>query len=65
MKIKYFQETDTLYIEFKANDIVETRELDDHTLFEVDSQGQLCALTLEHAKVRANLHNFSFEQMAA
>jgi uncharacterized protein YuzE len=65
MKIKYFQETDTLYIEFKANDIVETQELDDHTLFEVDSHGQLCALTLEHAKVRANLQNFSFEQMAA
>ncbi|HWE01370.1 MAG TPA: DUF2283 domain-containing protein [Tepidisphaeraceae bacterium] len=27
MKIKYFQEADTLYIEFKATAVVETRDL--------------------------------------
>ena len=32
MKIKYFQGTDTLYIEFRADRITETRDLDENTL---------------------------------
>ncbi|KAA0253167.1 DUF2283 domain-containing protein [Acidobacteria bacterium ACD] len=27
MKVEYFVETDTLYIEFRAGDVVETRDL--------------------------------------
>ncbi len=64
MKIKYFQETDTLYIEFKDAEIVETRDLDESTLLEVDSNGNICAITIEHAKDRADIRHFSYEQMA-
>ena len=32
MKIQYFQDTDTLYIEFKASKVAETRDLDENTL---------------------------------
>jgi uncharacterized protein YuzE len=31
MKIKYFRDTDTLYIEFNAGDVAETRDLDENT----------------------------------
>ena len=65
MKVKYFQDTDTLYIEFRAADIVETRDLDEDTLLELDAQGRVCALTLEHAQTRADIPTFSFEQIAA
>jgi uncharacterized protein YuzE len=65
MKIKYFQDTDTLYIEFRAGDIAETRDLDEDTLLELDAQGRVCALTLEHAQARADIPAFSFEQVAA
>jgi hypothetical protein len=30
VKVRYFEETDTLYIEFKATGIVETRNLDEN-----------------------------------
>ena len=63
MKIKYFQETDTLYIEFNTNGIVETKELDENTILDLDANGKICALTLEHAKERTNLKKFSFEQI--
>ena len=63
MKIKYFQETDTLYIEFNTNSIVETKELDENTILDLDANGKICALTLEHAKERTNLQKFSFEQI--
>ncbi len=65
MKIKYFRETDTLYIEFRSGGIVETRDLDENTQLDVDADGQICALTMEHASERADVPHFSFEQIAA
>lgn len=63
MKIKYFQDTDTLYIEFKIAEIVETKDLDENTLLDLDRDGNICALTIEHAKERADIPHFSFEQI--
>ena len=34
MKIKYFQDTDTLYIEFRSVDVAETKDLDENTLLD-------------------------------
>lgn len=65
MKVKYFRDTDTLYIEFRAEAIVESRDLDENTLIELDSEGRICAMTLEHASQRTDATHFSFEQIAA
>jgi uncharacterized protein YuzE len=66
MKIKYFSDTDTLYIEFRADKIVaETRDLDENTLLDVDAAGNICGITVEHASERADIPRFSYEQMAA
>jgi len=65
MKIKYFEDTDTLYIEFKAAKIVESKDLDENTILDIDAAGNICAITLEHAKDRADIPSFSFEQVAA
>lgn len=40
MNIKYFQETDTLYIEFRKGEISETCDLDENTLLDVDASGR-------------------------
>jgi uncharacterized protein YuzE len=65
MKIKYFQDTDTLYIEFRTGRVAEARDLDENTLLEVDEQGRVCALTMEHASQRTDIPGFSYEQIAA
>ena len=65
MKIKYFRDTDTLYIEFSAGEIVETKDLDENTEVDVDRGRNICAITIEHAKERADLPHFSFEQVGA
>ena len=65
MKISYYQDTDTLYIEFKSNESVETRDLDENTLLDLDAEGNICAITVEHARDRADIPHFSFEQFAA
>ena len=63
MKIKYFQETDTLIIEFKVTDVAETRDLDENTLLDFDSNGNICAITIEHARERTDIPQFSYEQV--
>ena len=65
MKVTYFQDTDTLYIEFKSRGIVETKDLDGNTQLDVDGEGKICALTIEHARERADLQHFSFEQVSS
>ena len=65
MTIKYFQDTDTLHIEFRAAEVVETRDLDENTQLDIDKYGNICAMTIEHARDRADIPNFSFEQIAA
>jgi uncharacterized protein YuzE len=65
MKVKYFQDTDTLYIELRPGPVAETKDLDENTLLDLDSQGNVCAITIEHAKERTDIANFSYEQVAA
>ena len=65
MKVKYFEDTDTLYIEFRDDAIVETRDLDEYTILELDARGRLCAMTLEHASSRTDAKHVSFEKIAA
>ena len=45
MKVIYFADTDTLYIEFTAGPVAETRDLDEHTLLNVDAEQRICAIT--------------------
>ncbi|HEX9264223.1 MAG TPA: DUF2283 domain-containing protein [Candidatus Binatia bacterium] len=63
MKIKYFQDTDTLHIEFRPTEVVETKDLDENTLLDLDRDGQICAITIEHASTRAEIPKFSYEQI--
>ncbi len=65
MKIKYFQDTDTLYIEFREAEVAETRDLDEDTLLDLDKEGNVSAITVEHARERADIPHFFFEQFAA
>ncbi len=65
MKIQNFQKTDTLYIEFLAVEVAETRDLDENTILDLGSSGNLCAITVEHASKQADIPHFSFEQIAA
>lgn len=65
MKVKYFADTDTLYIELRAADIGDTRDLDENTELVLDDQGRICAITLEHASQRAEIPQFSYEMIPA
>ena len=65
MKITHFLETDTIYIEFCPSEVCETRDLDDNTLLDLDRDGCLCAITIEHASERITIPAFTYEQVPA
>ncbi len=65
MRVRYFEDTDTLYIELKAGRVADSRDLDENTLIDVDEHGQILAITIEHARDCADLAAFSYEQVAA
>jgi uncharacterized protein YuzE len=54
-----------LYIEFNSGHIIETRDLDENTMLDLDQEGNVCAITLEHASVRAELPHVVIEGLAA
>ncbi|CAG7856517.1 hypothetical protein MCAMS1_01032 [biofilm metagenome] len=65
MKIRYYQDTDTLYIELRPADVSETKDWDENTLIDLDTSGNICGITIEHASERADIPAFSYEQIAA
>ena len=65
MKIRYFADTDTLYIEFREKGIVDTRDLDENTTMDLDAEGNVLALTLEHASKRTDVNQLVLEGIAA
>jgi uncharacterized protein YuzE len=66
MRVRYFTDTDTLWIELRPSPTVETRDVDHDTLVvEVDAAGSVCAITIEHASQRTDLSSFYFERVTA
>lgn len=65
MKIQYFEDTDTLYIIFSNHPPVETKDLDENTLIDLDQNGQLCSLTIEHAKERVGMPEIEYKTIMA
>jgi len=65
MKVKYFSDTDTLYIEFRDSDIVESKDLDENTILDLDAEGNVCAITFEHASRRTDVSHLTVEGIAA
>ena len=54
MKVRYFADTDTRLIEFRDAPVAESRDLDQNTVLDVDRDGNVCAITIEHASKRAD-----------
>jgi uncharacterized protein YuzE len=65
IKIQYFEDTDTLYIFFSMKSPTETKDLDESTLIDFDKDGQLCGMTIEHAKERVGIPEIVYERIPA
>lgn len=65
MKVKYFPDTDTALIEFTDKEVFETKEISENIYIDLDKNGSLVGITIEHAKANAGLWEFSYQEMAS
>jgi uncharacterized protein YuzE len=63
MTVKYFEDTDTALLEFSNRAVIETKEISENIYIDIDDEGNLVNMTIEHAVEKANIRNFSFETM--
>jgi len=63
MIIKYFSDTDTALLEFSDRGIAETKEISENIYIDLDKNGNLVSVTVEHAMKQANLAELSYHQM--
>ena len=65
MKVKYFKDTDTALLEFSDAAVDETRELSENVYVDLDKNGNLVSMTIEHAAATAQLPQVSLEEIGA
>ena len=63
MKVRYFSDTDTALVEFVDKKIFETREINENIYVDLDEEGNLVSMTIEHAKANAGLREFSYQEV--
>jgi uncharacterized protein YuzE len=63
LKIKYFEDTDTALLEFSERPIFETKEINENIYLDLDEDGNLIGMTIEHALSQANINEVSFQQI--
>ena len=63
MKIRYYAETDSLYVEFKAGPGTETREVSDGLNVDLDATGQVVGFDIDHASSRLDLSTLEVEAL--
>jgi uncharacterized protein YuzE len=60
---KICSDTDTAYIEFSNQEVAESKDINENILINLDKNGQLVGMTIEHADAKANLSEISFQQL--
>jgi uncharacterized protein YuzE len=65
MIVKYFKDTDTALFEFSSRPVEETREIAENVYVDLDENGNLVSMTIEHAAAVAALPTIQLEEIGA
>ncbi len=63
MKLHYYPETDSLYVEFKAGPGTETREVTDGLNVDLDGDGSVVGFDIDRASQRVDLSTLEAEAL--
>ncbi len=50
MKLQYFPDTDTLHMILAEGTVVETKDINENILLDLDKDGKVVSMTIEHAR---------------
>jgi uncharacterized protein YuzE len=65
MKLHYDQETDSLYIDLNARPSVDSREVQDGVVIDLDDQGRIVGIDIQHASQTLDLATLETESLPA
>ncbi len=60
--VKYFKDTDTALLEFSDRPVHETKEGNENIYLDLDADGNLVSITIEHATHTTTLPEVVFQQ---
>ncbi len=63
MKLNYYRDTDSLYIDLAARPSVETREVSEGVLLDYDEQGNLVGIDIDNASHKLDLSELVTSQL--
>ena len=63
MKLHYYPETDSLYVEFKSGPGAETVEVTEGLNVDIDAYGEVVGFDIDHASQRLDLHTLETEAL--
>ena len=58
MKVNYYPETDSLYIDLSEQPSVENREISEGVVLDYDASGHLVGIDIDNASSKVDLHRF-------
>lgn len=63
MKLQYFADTDTLYIDLTGKPAMETEEIGENCRLDLDAQENVVGITIEHASRSVDLASLETESL--
>ena len=60
MKLNYYSDTDSLYIDLSAKPSVESKEVSDGVVLDYDADGNLTGIDIDHASAKLHLNELLF-----
>lgn len=55
MKLHYYPDTDSLYVEFQPTPSTDSREIEDGLVVDFDDDGRIVGLDIDHASTKLDL----------
>jgi len=65
MKLHYYPETDSLYIDLASRPSVESREVSEGVVLDYDPEGNLVGIDIDHASRKLDLAELTFNKLPA
>jgi uncharacterized protein YuzE len=65
MKLNYYPETDSLYIDLSEKTSVESREISDGVVLDYDAEGNLVGIDIDNASTKVHLKELSLRKLPA
>lgn len=63
MKLKYYPDTDSLYIDLAERPSVDSREISEGVVLDYDASGQLVGIDIDHASTTIDLDKLTVSKL--